>query len=100
MRRLVADGYRVTAADLLFDELRSNTEEFGDGVLAVELDVTSAEQWRAALDYARRLLAAGVPMEIEVFRGTCHGFDSLLPNWEMSRQLHAMQGAALTRGLS
>ncbi|WP_442931037.1 alpha/beta hydrolase [Mycolicibacterium sp. 120320] len=53
-----------------------------------------------ALDYARRLLAAGVPMEIEVFRGTCHGFDSLLPNWEMSRQLRAMQGAALTRGLS
>ncbi|MEV0669630.1 SDR family oxidoreductase [Mycobacterium sp. NPDC050441] len=49
VRRLVADGYRVTAADLLIDELSSNTAEFGDNVLAVGLDVTSAEQWQAAV---------------------------------------------------
>lgn len=49
VRRLVADGYRVTAADLLFDELSSSTAEYGDQVLAVELDVTSAEQWQAAV---------------------------------------------------
>jgi acetyl esterase/lipase len=53
-----------------------------------------------ALDYARRLLAAGVSTELHVFPGTCHGFDSLLPHGEMSRHLHTMQGAALTRGLS
>lgn len=53
-----------------------------------------------ALDYARRLLAAGVPTEMHVFPGTCHGFDSLLPHWEMSQQLYTMQGAALTRALS
>lgn len=49
VRRLVADGYRVTAADLLIDELTSSTAEFGDQVLAVALDVTSAELWQAAV---------------------------------------------------
>ncbi|MBU9764545.1 glucose 1-dehydrogenase [Mycobacterium sp. TNTM28] len=49
VRRLVTDGYRVTAADLLIDELESSTTEFGDQVLAVGLDVTSAEQWQAAV---------------------------------------------------
>ncbi|ART70983.1 alpha/beta hydrolase [Mycobacterium dioxanotrophicus] len=53
-----------------------------------------------ALDYARRLLAAGVSTELHVFPGACHGFDSLLPHGEMSRHLHTMQGSALTRGLS
>ncbi|MBX8688635.1 SDR family oxidoreductase [Mycobacterium sp. 20091114027_K0903767] len=50
VRRLVADGYRVTAADLLIDELASSTAEFGDQVLAARLDVTSAEQWQAAVE--------------------------------------------------
>ena len=49
MRRLVADGYRVTAGDHLIDELTPTTTEFGDHVLAVELDVTSPEHWRAAV---------------------------------------------------
>lgn len=49
VRRLVADGYRVTAADLLIDELAASTAEFGDQVLAVQLDVTLAEQWQAAV---------------------------------------------------
>ncbi|WP_273732294.1 SDR family NAD(P)-dependent oxidoreductase [Mycolicibacterium septicum] len=49
VRRLVADGYRVTAADLLIDELTTSTAEFGDRVLAVQLDVTSAEQWQDAV---------------------------------------------------
>ncbi len=53
-----------------------------------------------ALDYGRRLLAAGVSTELHVFAGTCHGFDSLLPQWETSRDLHTMQGVALTRGRS
>lgn len=49
VRRLVTDGYRVTAGDLLLDELSASTAEFGDRVLAVELDVTCAEQWQAAV---------------------------------------------------
>ncbi|ORA37773.1 oxidoreductase [Mycobacterium aquaticum] len=50
VRRLVADAYRVTAADLAIDELITGTAEFGDQVLPVELDVTSPEQWRSAVD--------------------------------------------------
>lgn len=48
-----------------------------------------------ALDYAVRLLRAGVATELHVFPGTCHGFDSLLPDWEVAEQLFALQGRAL-----
>jgi acetyl esterase/lipase len=50
-----------------------------------------------ATEYAMRLLRAGVATELHVFAGTCHGFDAFLPEWKTSRQLYAMQGAALTR---
>jgi acetyl esterase len=50
-----------------------------------------------ALDYALRLLRAGIATELHVFAGTCHGFDSLLPDWEVSEQLFALQGRALRR---
>ena len=52
-----------------------------------------------ALDYARMLLADGVATDLHLFPGTCHGFDSLLPEWEVSHQLFALQGAALRRAL-
>lgn len=52
-----------------------------------------------AIDYASRLLQAGVSTELHVYPGTCHGFDSLLPDWEISEQLFALQGAALRRAL-
>jgi acetyl esterase/lipase len=50
-----------------------------------------------ALDYAVRLLRAGIATELHVFAGTCHGFDSLLPDWEVSEQLFVLQGRALQR---
>lgn len=50
-----------------------------------------------AIDYALRLMWAGVAAEVHVFAGTCHGFDSLLPDWELSSRLFDMQGAALRR---
>ncbi|BBZ11183.1 alpha/beta hydrolase [Mycobacterium branderi] len=50
-----------------------------------------------ALDYATRLLRAGVATELHVFPGTCHGFDSLLPDWEVSQQLFDVAGRALRR---
>lgn len=53
-----------------------------------------------AIDYALRLMWAGVPTELHVFAGTCHGFDSLVPEWETSQQLFAMQAAALRRAFS
>ena len=52
-----------------------------------------------ALEYARRLVLAGVATELHVIPGTCHGFDSLLPDWDVSQQLFAMQAAALRRML-
>jgi acetyl esterase/lipase len=52
-----------------------------------------------AIDYARRLMLAGVATELHVFPGTVHGFDSLLPEWDTSQRLFELQGAALRRGL-
>lgn len=52
-----------------------------------------------AVDYALRLMRSGVATELHVFPGTCHGFDSMVPEWEISQQLFALQGAALRRAL-
>jgi acetyl esterase len=49
-----------------------------------------------AIDYALRLLRAGVSTELHVFPRTCHGFDSLLPDWSGSQRLFALQGHALS----
>uniref|UniRef100_UPI00373FCE44 alpha/beta hydrolase n=1 Tax=Mycobacterium avium TaxID=1764 RepID=UPI00373FCE44 len=52
-----------------------------------------------AIDYARRLLDAGVCTELHVFARACHGFDSLLPDWPGSQRLFALQGEALSAAL-
>lgn len=52
-----------------------------------------------AVDYAQRLLWAGVGTELHVYPGTCHGFDSLVPDWEISQQLFDLQAGALRRAL-
>jgi acetyl esterase/lipase len=53
-----------------------------------------------AVEYALRLLRAGVSTELAVFPGACHGFDSLLPEWAASQRLFALQGEALARAFS
>jgi acetyl esterase len=50
-----------------------------------------------AIDYALRLLRPGVSAELHVFARTCHGFDSLLPDWSGSQRLFSLQGQALQR---
>ena len=50
-----------------------------------------------AVDYALQLLRVGVSTELHVFPRTCHGFDSLLPDWSVSERLFALQGQALCR---
>jgi acetyl esterase len=50
-----------------------------------------------AIEYAQRLLRAGVSTELHVFARTCHGFDSLLPDWSESQRLFELQGDALRR---
>ena len=49
-----------------------------------------------AVNYALLLLRAGVSAELHVFPRTCHGFDSLLPDWPISERLFALQGHALS----
>jgi 3alpha(or 20beta)-hydroxysteroid dehydrogenase len=49
VKRLAKDGFRVAACDLLVDELAATVESVGgDGAIAIQLDVTSEEQWQAA----------------------------------------------------
>jgi len=50
-----------------------------------------------AVDYALELLRSGVSTELHVFPRTCHGFDSLLPDWSASQRLFELQGDALRR---
>lgn len=70
------------------------------GVAAALITCSGLDPLRdEAVDYARRLMSAGVPVELHVFAGTCHGFDSLVPDWAVSRQLFAMQAEALRRSL-
>jgi NAD(P)-dependent dehydrogenase (short-subunit alcohol dehydrogenase family) len=53
VKRLRKDGFRVAACDLLADELRAAVDALGDAdVIAVPLDVTSQEQWGAAVSAA------------------------------------------------
>jgi acetyl esterase/lipase len=47
------------------------------------------------IDYARRLLAAGVPTELHVYPGAYHGFDAIAPQAGMSRRLIAERDRAL-----
>jgi NAD(P)-dependent dehydrogenase (short-subunit alcohol dehydrogenase family) len=49
VERLHADGFRVAACDVLVDELIAGVATLGEGVRAVELDVTSAAQWERAV---------------------------------------------------
>ncbi len=47
--RLHADGFKVAAADVRADEVAATAVPFGNDVVGVPLDVTSAEQWEAAV---------------------------------------------------
>jgi acetyl esterase/lipase len=50
-----------------------------------------------AVEYARQLMRCGVRTDLHLFGGTCHGFDSLVPDWAVSQALLDMQSAALRR---
>ncbi|MGX9790857.1 SDR family NAD(P)-dependent oxidoreductase [Mycobacterium sp. MMS18-G62] len=50
VKRLHKDGFRVAACDLLADELTASVESVGgDAAIAIPLDVTSEDQWQAAI---------------------------------------------------
>lgn len=48
VKRLQSDGYRVAACDVRDDDLAASIETL-DGVVGIHLDVTSEEQWDAAV---------------------------------------------------
>jgi 3alpha(or 20beta)-hydroxysteroid dehydrogenase len=51
VRRLREQGFRVGACDIRFDQLAASISDFGaDDVMPVALDVTSPDQWAAAVD--------------------------------------------------
>jgi 3alpha(or 20beta)-hydroxysteroid dehydrogenase len=53
VKRLRTDGFRVAACDLLVDELKASVDALDDaGVVAIPLDVASAEEWEAAVQAA------------------------------------------------
>jgi len=54
---------------------------------------------REDIDYAGRLIAAGVPTELHVYPGGCHAFDMLVPGSEISQRFTADIYRALKRAL-
>ncbi|MDR3662883.1 MAG: alpha/beta hydrolase [Mycobacterium sp.] len=64
-------------------------------ITCAELDPLRDE----AVDYALRLMWAGVATELHVYPGTCHGFESFVPDWQTSRDLFALQAGALRRAM-
>jgi acetyl esterase/lipase len=51
------------------------------------------------IEYAQRLVQAGVPTELHVYPGAFHGFDMLAPSAKVSKQFKADRELALKRGL-
>lgn len=80
VERLHKDGFRVAACDVLVDDL----EELADGVIAVPLDVTSEEQWTAAVNLTIDRFGAlttlvnnaGVLHRASLAEETPHGFET------------------------
>ncbi|WP_370329894.1 alpha/beta hydrolase [Mycolicibacterium hippocampi] len=87
-----AEGVPIEAVPAAADELSGLPSTL---ITCSELDPLRDE----AVDYALRLMWAGVTTELHVFAGTCHGFDSMAPAEEVSGQLWAIQGSALRRAL-
>lgn len=84
VRRLRADGFKVAACDALADELAAAVAELEDrDVVAIPLDVTSQQQWSAAVDQVVDRLGAlsalvnnaGVLHRASLTEETAEGFE-------------------------
>src|SRR5262249_14661820 len=53
-----------------------------------------------AIDYANRLLHAYVHTELHVVAATFNGFDSLVPDWVVSRENRALHAQTLRRAFA
>lgn len=82
-----ADGVPARAASL---------EGLPPAYIAIgDIDLFAKED----IEFANRLLNAGIAVELHVFPGGIHGFDILVPNASISRQYKATLEAALRRAL-
>ncbi|MBM9503167.1 alpha/beta hydrolase [Actinacidiphila acididurans] len=71
------------------------------GLPASFVDVGSVETFRDEdIDYAARLLQAGVPTELHVWPGGFHGFDGMAPQAALSRTASATRAAWVRRLLT
>ena len=74
-----------------------NLEGLPPAYIAVgDLDLFACED----TEYARRLIAAGVPTELHVYPGGCHAFDGLVPDADISKRFTADIHRALYRALN
>jgi acetyl esterase len=64
-------------------------------VLTADLDPLRDE----GIDYARRLMEAGIPTELHTVSGACHGFDIVAAGSALGQRAIAEQVQALVRGL-
>ena len=64
-------------------------------IIVGELDLFVDE----SIDYAVRLIQAGVPTELHVFAGAFHGSELMMPMSETSRRWKAVQSGALRQAL-
>ncbi len=68
------------------------------GLPPAYIDAGAMEVFRdPVIDYAARLLAAGVQTELHIWPGACHGFDLFAPNAAISRMAVAARRGALRR---
>ncbi|GAA5042642.1 acetyl esterase/lipase [Thermocatellispora tengchongensis] len=64
------------------------------------VDVGDLDLFRdEAMDFARRLMWAGVPVELHVYPGGIHGGESLAPEAELSVRVRSYRHSALRRAL-
>ncbi|WP_089212504.1 alpha/beta hydrolase [Streptosporangium subroseum] len=70
------------------------------GLPPAYIDVGELEVFRdECIDYARRLVQAGVSTEFHLYPGAFHGFDGMIPEAEISRRAAAERVVALRRAL-
>ena len=70
------------------------------GLPPAYVDVGEVETFRdECVEYARRLMAAGVSTELHVYRGAFHGFDLMAPAAQVTRLAWSLRWAALGRAL-